>query len=67
MTTGDRITTADGRDYELACRAKCGQMRGWFACPVKDGKPDRDRERWIADEEIMGRLSKNGQYLLEYA
>ena len=65
MRPGDRITTAHGREYELTCRAKCGSMRGWFARPCREGKPERDRERWIADDEILGVLSKRGQYKLD--
>ena len=56
--------TASGREFELVCRAKCGHIPGWFARPCRDGVPDRDRERWIADEEITGVLSKRGQFLL---
>ena len=62
---GTHVTTTSGREYALTCRAKCGPMKGWFARPChNDGKPDTDRERWIADDEITGVL-KNGQYLME--
>jgi len=61
---GHHVTTNSGREYELTCRAKCGPFRGWFARPCREGKPDRDREKWIADEEITGVLSKRGQYFL---
>ncbi len=67
MRPGDRVTTADGREYELTARAKCASLRGWFANPCRNGRADRDRERWIADEEIMGVLGKNGQYKMEMA
>ena len=65
MRPGDRITTADGREYELTARAKCGPLHGWFANPCRNGRANRDRERWIADEEIMGVLDKRGQYKME--
>ena len=65
MKSGDRVTTSDGLEYELTSRAKCGPFRGWFANPCRDGRADRDRERWIADDEIMGVLGRNGQYKME--
>ena len=61
---GAHVTTSNGSEYSLTCRAKCGPMKGWFARPCKDGKPDTDREKWIADEEIRGVL-KNGQFVME--
>ena len=65
MKPGDHVTTASGREFELATRAKCGPLHGWFARPCRDGRPDPDRERWIADDEIRGVLSKRGQYKME--
>lgn len=65
ITPGIHITV-DGREYELTCRAKCGPFRGWMARPCMDGKPVRDRERWLSDEEITGVL-RNGQYVMEIA
>ena len=56
--------TACGREYELVVRAKCGHLRGWFASPCVQGTPIRERERWIADDEITGVLTKRGQYVL---
>jgi hypothetical protein len=63
MLPGFHIT-AHGAEYEITCRAKCGPYRGWFTRPCMDGVPVRDRERWIADEDITGVLDKRGQYLL---
>ena len=60
MTPGLHITV-DGREYELTCRAKCGPFRGWMARPCNDGVPVRDRERWIADDEITGVLDKRAR------
>lgn len=65
MKPGDRVTTSEGREYELTARAKCGSLRGWFVNPCMGGRADRDRERWIADKEIAGVLGKNGQYKME--
>lgn len=67
MKPGDRVITSDGREYKLTARAKCGSLRGWFVNPCMGGRADRDRERWIADEEIMGVLGKNGQYKMGMA
>ena len=63
LSPGTHVT-AQGREWELVVRAKCGPQRGWFANPCVQGTPIRERERWIADDEITAVLTKKGQYVL---
>ena len=57
MTVSDHVTV-NGMEYELVCRAKCAGSKGWMANPCKNGVPDRNKERWIGDDEITGVLNK---------
>ena len=67
LRPGTRVTTAGGYEFELVCRAKCGGLKGWMANPCwnRDRRADRDHEHFLADVEILGVLTKRGQYMMQ--